>query len=263
MKKLTASEFSQIILSSGQDSKAYPPDLDDLYFLYSFARDKSIVSVLEIGSGWSTLALAMAVIENKESFGDAYLSRVRHPNPFQVDSIDASAIWSKIALKRLSREQRGIVVPHVSGLQISEWRGPGGPICSLFENFPIVSADLIYLDGPDSDQVEGNIRGVEFRQPDSLPMAADLLPLEAQMWPGTFIISDGRLANVRFLKNNFNRNWEALTDFYGDRTILHLEETPLGPVNREHLAMRLEASRNLLDKRRPLGTDHGNPGSMR
>ena len=170
MKKRSEQEFSQFILDGYGSSTAYPPEMDDLYFLYSFVRDKSIVSVLEIGSGWSTLALALAISENKDNFGSDYMKSVRHPNPFQVLSLDASSEWSSVALGRLPQDLREFVVPNVSTARIAEWGGAGGQVCSLFDNFPVFTADLIYLDGPNSDQVQGSVRGLQFEQPDSLPM---------------------------------------------------------------------------------------------
>jgi hypothetical protein len=49
--------------------------------------------------------------------------------------------------------------------------------------------------------------------------------------PGTFILVDGRTNNVRFLKNNFQRNYEFYWDKEFDRSTFELKEEKLGPYN--------------------------------
>ena len=59
--------FKKTILSRASltpEIHAYDPEMKDLYFLYCVVREKAVVSVLEFGSGWSTLALAIALQEN-------------------------------------------------------------------------------------------------------------------------------------------------------------------------------------------------------
>lgn len=245
-------DFIGLLQRKQEGDSAYPPEYDDLYTLYSFVREKSIVSILEIGGGWSTLAFALAIDENKKSFGSPYLKRVRHPNPFKILSLDASLEWSEVAKRRLVDTDSSIVDFRVSSSSIIEFGGSGGPVCSLIDSLPYFAADLVYLDGPDSDQVSGEIRSHTFVQPHSVPMSADLLALEPHFWPGSYIMTDGRFANAQFLRTHFRRNWEFLSDPFADRCIFRLAEPELGPVNREHLLVRLNASIELLSKEGPL-----------
>ena len=62
-------------------------------------------------------------------------------------------------------------------------------------------------------------------------MAADLLLMESILLPGTFILVDGRTNNARFLKNNFQRNFEMSWDKDGDITSFELQEERLGKYN--------------------------------
>ena len=253
-RKMSFDEFADFIYSVSKNDDPnmfYPPELDDLYFLYSFVRDHSVVSVLELGGGYSTLAMAKAVRENEEAFGPEHVKSVRHPNPFKLLSIDASKEFSRAARGRLSSDLLGTVVSHVSSVSIHSF-GSQGQICSVYDDFPFFIPDLVYLDGPDSDQVVGSVRGFSFVQPHSVPMGSDLLGIEPQLWPGTYIVTDGRMANARFLKNNFTRSWEMLTDYFGNRTVLRLSEEHFGQVSAEHQTVRLIASRALLDKELPL-----------
>ena len=43
-----------------------------------------------------------------------------------------------------------------------------------------------------------------------MPMISDVLKFEHFLTPGTIIVTDGRTANARFLKANFQRNWSHI-----------------------------------------------------
>jgi len=221
----------------------YGPELDDLHHLYALARRSAAVSVIEFGSGWSTLVLALAVHENERSFAGSY--DVRHPNPFRVLSVDASAEYSARSFERLPDELRAHVIPHVSGARLVEH---GGRWASLFEDLPPFVADVIYVDGPEPDQVHGTIDGFSLTDPHGLPVAADLLRLEPMLWPETTVVIDGRTANARFLRDNLQRRWDHLRDPFGDRTTLFLDETPYGEISARHIAARRRLGRSLLGK---------------
>jgi hypothetical protein len=221
----------------------YGPELDDLHHLYALVRRTAAVSVLEFGSGWSTLVLALAIDENATSYGASY--DVRHPNPFQVLSVDASAEYSARSFQRLPAALQRRVIPHVTGARLVEY---GGRWASLFDALPPFVADLIYLDGPEPGQVDGMHDGFTLEDPHGLPVAADILRLEPMLWPETTIVIDGRTANARFLRANLQRRWDHLRDPYGDRTTLFLDETPFGEISARHLAARRRLGRELLGK---------------
>jgi hypothetical protein len=256
---LSKNELSQFLSDSVavsllKNGSAYEPEVDDLYFLYCLVREKAVVSILEIGSGWSTLVLAKALAENLESFGKEYLTEVRFPNPFKLLTIDASKQWQEIAIERLPLELRPLVIPIVSEPILSEHNGI---LSHKYDKFPNFIADLIYLDGPDHDQVKGNIRGFQYNENFLPPMAADLLAVEPFMWPETFVVTDGRGANATFLRTNFKRNWQVIHDRFGDRTLFRLDEIPFGSISEQHIDFRLEQGRNLLAKEIPHGLPDG------
>jgi hypothetical protein len=221
----------------------YGPELDDLHHLYALARRTAAVSIMEFGSGWSTLVLALALHENATSFGSTY--DVRHPNPFRLLSVDASAEYSQLSIGRLPVELRAHVDAHVSTVRLVEWQGQ---LATAFDDLPAFVADLIYLDGPEPGQVTGAIDGVALSDPHGLPMAADLLRLEPMLWPESTIVVDGRTANARFLRANLRRSWDHLRDPYGDRTTLFLDETAFGEISARHVALRRRLGRELLGK---------------
>lgn len=53
-----------------------------------------------------------------------------------------------------------------------------GVISHRFDQLPNFTADLVYLDGPDHDQVKGEIRGFSYDDSFTQPMGSDLLYLE-------------------------------------------------------------------------------------
>ena len=226
----------------------YGYEIDDLFHLYSTVRKSSCVSALEFGSGWSTIVLALGLYENAESFGDEHRQSVRHPNPFQLLTIDASEYWQGIALSRAPDWLRPTIRAVSCDVRLADRYG--GHV-RFYDMVPDFAADLIYLDGPDPEQVSGVVDGFKYGELHTLPMGADILRMEPHLWPETIIITDGRTANARFLASNLRRNWQVLHDPFGDRTTFRLEETPLGPIGERHVALRLKTARALADKEEP------------
>ena len=68
-----------------------------------------------------------------------------------------------------------------------------------------------------------------------MPMVANIINIEPFLLPGTIILSDGRTSNMRFLKNNFKRNWIYKHDESADQNILYLDEKPIGNINKNFL----------------------------
>lgn len=219
------------------NSRLYLPDLKDLYSLYRSVRTSKSVSVLEYGSGWSTLVLALAINENLEADGPAYINKVRHPNPFKLMTVDVSRKFQDMAMSRIPADLQKVIIPVVSNCEIGTFRDQ---ICSYFTEVPPFTADFIYLDGPDCDQVQGNVGGFNFdfgseSHRYGLPMSGDLLRLEFFFWPGTRIVVDGRGANASFLRSNFTRNWTYEFNKNLDQHFFVLSESAWGDISQRHL----------------------------
>jgi hypothetical protein len=108
-------------------------------------------------------------------------------------------------------------------------------ICTMYKKLPNICPDFIYLDGPEQYNVNGDIRGISTSHPDRLPMAADILILEPFLLFGTLIVTDGRTANARFLKNNLQMNWEYCHFEEEDIHAFELIEKPLGKINKRQI----------------------------
>ena len=219
---------------------AIPYDTDDLYYLYTLVRNSCAISVLEYGSGWSTLAFSRALSENKASFGEAY--DLEHPNRFEVLSVDASEDWQTVAMNRLPNEYCGVVTTCLATTRLINY---SGQVASVFDGVPAFTPDVVYLDAPDPQQVRGQVLGTDAASMNEIPISADILLREFSLWPGSVIILDGRTSNARFLHKNFRRNWQWLHDPFGDRTVFRLDEPPLGWKSLSHTYFRMRAARGL------------------
>lgn len=258
VKMMTREEFEMRIrdvereglhveVNVSSNEQPYGPEFDDLYYLYGIVRETAAVSVMEFGSGWSTLAFSLGLDENRRSMAQSYSTR--HPNPFRLLTIDASSEWLEVSLARLPTSVRDLVVGHTATPILSL---QNGQFVTFFDYLPFFVPDIVYLDGPDPEQVTGEIDGFTSPEIHALPMCADMLRVEPHLWPGTLIITDGRRANARMLETNFRRSWQVLHDPFGDHTIFRLDESPFGPVSESHISARLEAARNLRKKENPV-----------
>ena len=118
-----------------------------------------------------------------------------------------------------------------------------GQICHLFDSIPPFTADFVYLDGPDCDQVQGEVNGMSVRfgseeNKYGLPMAADLVHMEPFFWPGTSIVTDGRGANAFFLRSNFKRSWTYHYDEECDQHLFKLVDEHFGKISKALLELK-------------------------
>ena len=227
-KELTTS-FSKYT-KAATEASPIPPDVNDLALLHKLIRSRKFLTVLEFGVGYSTLVMADALARNKEELGEALKKlNIRCKNPFKIYSIDADEHWIKIAAARIPehlRQHSSISFSSVSAGTFCD------QICHYYDRLPSVLPDFIYLDAPDPANVAGELNGLSFCQNLEMPpLSGDLLRLEPLFFPGTFILIDGRQNNVRFLLNNFKRNWKIHTFPNCDSTGLELVEKPLGKYN--------------------------------
>jgi hypothetical protein len=214
-------------------------EFNDLYFLYSTIRENLIFSILEFGSGYSTLVQALALYQNKLKWEDSFRLKCNHPNPFKLLTIDASQYFLNISLNRIPDEILTIVEGVASEVEFIEFGGAGGQISNRWVDFPDFIPDLIYIDGPDPEQIKGSIQGFKHGS-FGLPMSCDVLSREFFYWTGTTIVLDGRGANAEFLKRNLKRNWSYHQDQKNDRHIFTLEEAPWGYFSRQYLEFKQE-----------------------
>ncbi len=224
---------SQSAGSNGH-SVAIEPDIDDLVRLHQLIRDRRAFTVLEFGTGYSTLIIADALAKNADDFASSDADVDLLPaDAFRVFSVDASEAWLATAMARIPSGLQTHVVATHSPVQIGTFKGQ---LCHFYERLPNVVPDFIYLDGPDPSDVVGAVNGLDFSHRERTVISGDLLLMEPTFVPGLIVLVDGRTNNARFLANNFRRTYDWLEDPGGDFTMFELAEPPLGPRNRARLA---------------------------
>jgi hypothetical protein len=226
-----------------RDSELYPPDISDLYRLYRFAVDNCVLSILEIGSGWSTFALYLALQHNIEKYSESYFDSGRFTNLFKMVSVDSSRFYFEIAKRRIRQQLKTD-----AGLSFHKTRFEfeyhlGIPV-SFMNPSPRWDFDLIYLDAPEPEQVFPGVNTSKMNTGNDLPINGDLLRFEPYILPSTSVIIDGRTSNSRFLASRLVRCWDIIEDIQYDFSLFTLSEEPLGSIHSNYLKFRKEFSVN-------------------
>ena len=215
------------------NTNPYPPKWDDLARVHWLIRAREAVSVVEFGAGYSTSVIAHALEMNHREFGDWANNNRRIDDPFTVLSIDQSDFWLTETIERTASPLRGLIRPYAATVVMDTFQGRA---CTFFENLPNFVADLVFLDGPDQYAPQNSVRGFSTGARSLMPMAGDLLLVEHFFEPGAIVVVDGRTANARFLKQNFQRSWLYRHFPTEDFHIFELAESPLGRVNANRVA---------------------------
>ena len=214
---------------SGKLNIPFPPVAEDLARLHRHIRKRKAFTILEFGSGLSTIVMADALSKNKAEFlALDKKPELRNRFMFQIFSVESDKQWIENSQSNFPKHLFEYVNFHYSEIKIDTFNGR---ICHFYDNLPDIVPDFIYLDGPNPKDVKGNVNGMTFQCDERTVMAADLLLMESILLPGTFILVDGRTNNARFLKNNFQRNFEMRWDKDGDITSFELKEERLGKYN--------------------------------
>ena len=225
-KKIERSPFETVNNKEYKNSV----ELDDLLRLHYLITKRKVTTILEIGVGKSTVVFSDALRRNEELYGEYVRSNLRRSNPFECHSVDTNKKWIDKVKKENSKLDN--IEYHFAKCEIG---AINHRICTFFNKLPNICPDLIYLDGPDQYSPKGNIRGISTQHPDRMPMSADLIAIEHFLVPGTLIVVDGRTANARFLKANFQRNWDYYHDPKFDQHFFELKESPLGSLNKKQI----------------------------
>ena len=221
-------------------SEPYKPDLLDLYRIYQFVTLNKRLTIMEFGSGWSTLILYYGINELKRKYEKEI--NFRRSNPFELFVLENEKKYLNITKKRINnfineRNSSCKVNFFFSNVNMTTYNGK---IATEYENLPLCNPDFIYLDGPDQFNVQKKVNNINTNHIDMMPMSCDILKFEYFYTPGTIILVDGRSANSKFLKDNLKRNWlyKNLDKF--NQHIFYLNDPPLG----EHNLKQLQFYRN-------------------
>jgi len=211
------------------------PELDDLYNLYQYVLINKRTTIMEFGSGWSTLIFSLALRELRNKFSKE-VRLLRRNNLFELFVIENSKKYLNITRNRIQKVNKYLKIKnpikinyHLTDVEMSTFNGR---ICTQYKKLPLCNPDFIYLDGPDQFNVKKNINGISTNHKDMMPMVCDILKFEHFYTPGTMIVFDGRAANAKFYRDNFQRNWRYLNDKKTDQHVFYLNDPILGEYNK-------------------------------
>jgi hypothetical protein len=218
--------------------KPFIPELIDLYRLYQFVLINKRTTILEFGSGWSTLILSLALKELRDKFY-ADMKNLRRNNPYELFVLENEKKYLNITKKKIKKFNKDLNIKKpikinyfLSDVEMTLFNNK---ICTQYKKLPLCNPDFIYLDGPDQFKVKKDINGISLRHKDMMPMVCDILKFEYFYTPGTIIVCDGRSANAKFLKDNFKRNWKYINDQKNDQHLFCLNDPVLGIHNKKQL----------------------------
>ena len=210
----------------------FRPDAEDLARLHKIIRERRVITVLEFGVGYSTLVMADALRKNERDYGEFVRGNLRRRDAFKLYSIDADREFIEHTKSMIPSDLRDLIEFHFSTVSVSTFNDR---VATFYDRLPNVCPDFVYLDAPDQFVPPGDVRGLSTGHPDRMPMSADILTFEHFLTPGSLLLIDGRTANARFLKANFQRSWEYIHDEPSDIHTFELKEQPLGQYNRAQI----------------------------
>jgi hypothetical protein len=214
----------------------FKPELQDLYRLYQFIILNKRTTILEFGSGWSSLIFSIALADLKKKYYNN-VKNLRRNNPFELFFLENQKKFLKISKNRITKFNRNNNIKNNNHYCFSDVKMTyyNGRISTEYNKLPLCNPDFIYLDGPDQFNIKGKINNISTAHKDMMPMTCDILKIEYFLTPGTIIIIDGRAANAKFLKDHFKRKWIYKNDKKFDQHIFYLNDPVLGKYNKLQL----------------------------
>lgn len=227
---LKARGIHELEINKKKRVNPYGPNIKDLYSLYNLVYKNKRTTVLEFGSGWSTLVIGYALKDLKKKFFKK-ISNYRRHNPFELFVLENEKKYLRITKSRTKMISKNIKINFsLSQVKMCSFNGM---FASEYTKIPPCNPDFIYLDGPDQYNLKKLDNNFTTAHPDLMPMVSDILSIEFFLIPGTIIVVDGRGANANFLLRNFKRKWsyKYLESF--DQHIFTLIEKPIGNLNKK------------------------------
>ena len=92
-------------------NEPYIPELGDLYNLYQYVLINKRITILEFGSGWSSLIFSLALNELKNKFSSE-VKKLRRNNPFELFVIENEKKYLDITKKRIIKFNNYLKIKH-------------------------------------------------------------------------------------------------------------------------------------------------------
>jgi hypothetical protein len=195
-RALQARGYLDFLARRGPD--AMEADTADLWYLYRLVRRKKPKTIVEFGSGCSTVIFAQALFDNaKESEGQHGF----------LYSLDAEERWKNVTESSMSEELKDFCEIRQVPIETLSHKGQ---IVFRHQNVPQVPIDMIYLDGPPLTP--------------EISVAIDPIDLEGWFQPGFVMCVDGRKENVQYLSRYLERAYQVQSNRFLRNTVFYLIE---------------------------------------
>lgn len=193
-RALQARGYLDFLARRGPDAMA--ADTADLWYLYRLVRRKKPKTIIELGSGCSTVIFAQALFDNVKESEDQ--------RGF-LYSLDAEERWKNVTESSMPEELKDFCeIRHVA----IETLCHKGRTVFRHQNVPQAPIDMIYLDGPPLTP--------------EIDVAIDPIDLEGLFQPGFVMCVDGRKANVKYLSRHLGRSYRVQSNRFLRNTVFSL-----------------------------------------
>tara|TARA_B110000003_G_scaffold265455_1_gene291328 strand:- start:5551 stop:6339 length:789 start_codon:yes stop_codon:yes gene_type:complete len=219
-------------------SNDFKPKLIDLYRIYQFIILNKRTTILEFGSGWSSLIMFMALNELKKKYYKES-SKLRNNNLFEIFILENKKKYLNISKKRISNYIKEEKITNYSKLNYNfstiQMTQYSDKYATEYKKIPLCNPDFIYLDGPGHLSAKNSINGFTTNHPNMMPMVCDILKMEYFLTPGTIIVCDGRASNAQFMRDHFKRKWKYINDKKNNQHLFILIDEILGKYNERQI----------------------------
>ncbi len=213
-KKFFSKNNQLLYFKLGVDNEL-KPEFIDLKNLYDLIIERKPRCVLEFGSGFSTIAIALALKKNNE------IKNIEG----KLFTVDGNKKWIENTKNKLHKDLSNYVKFYYSQPYISKFRDQ---LVTYHETLPDISPNFIYLDGPAPNDVVNDINGLSFNSKvieknngqkffeknTRRIIAADILLYESTSPSDFFILVDRRYSNANFLEKNLIFNYDIKKKLY-------------------------------------------------
>ena len=150
-------------------SNPYKPDLRDLYNLYHLIILNKRITILEFGSGWSSIVMLLALNELKKKYSKD-VAKLRRNNPFELFILENEKKNFKITKKKIKNfiKKRNIKVKVNFSFSKVNMINYKGNIASEYQNLPLCNPDFVYIDGPDQFNIYKKVNGININHKDMM-----------------------------------------------------------------------------------------------
>tara|TARA_Y100001978_G_scaffold47623_1_gene42684 strand:- start:19024 stop:19791 length:768 start_codon:yes stop_codon:yes gene_type:complete len=221
-----------IFKEEAQKNNLVEPNIEDLARLHFICKSTKPSSILEFGSGFSTYIF------------HSYLSDL-DINDYDISFtllqiFEVHKRFLDIATKRFKKSSKNLKINSSICKIVKDLSRDDGS--HYYEGKINYVPQIIYLDGPSHHDIpklksDADIKTTQIGFIRS-PISSDILKIESWLEPATILLIDGRIANVRYLKGKFYRNWEWAESKDGRFNVAILNEKPLGYYNSKMLTKR-------------------------